>query len=53
MGYVANCPYTVKGESMSAGRLFDKLRDKSKGKVVFVIDVELCVGSLIQECRDI
>ena len=38
MGYVANCPYTVKGESMSAGRLFDKLRDKSKRKVVFVID---------------
>lgn len=24
VGYVANSPYTVKGESMSAGRLYDK-----------------------------
>ena len=38
VGYVANSPYTVKGESMSAGRLYDKLGDKAKGKVVFVID---------------
>ena len=37
-GYVANSPYTVKGESMSAGRLYDKLGDKAKGKIVFVID---------------
>ena len=38
IGYVANSPYTVKGESMSAGRLYDKLGDKAKGKVVFVVD---------------
>lgn len=38
VGYVANSPYTVKGESMSAGRLYDKLGDKAKGKAVFVID---------------
>ena len=38
VGYVANSPYTVKGESISAGRLYDKLGDKAKGKVVFVID---------------
>lgn len=38
VGYVANSPYTVKGESVSAGRLYDKLGDKAKGKVVFVID---------------
>lgn len=38
VGYVANSPYTVKGESMSAGRLYDKLGDKAKGKVVFIID---------------
>lgn len=36
--YVANSPYTVKGESMSAVRLYNKLGDKVKGKVVFVID---------------
>lgn len=38
VGYVANSPYTVKGESMSAGRLYDKLGDEAKGKIVFVID---------------
>ena len=36
-GYVANSPYTVKGESMSAGRLYDKLGKKAKGRIVFVI----------------
>ena len=38
IGYVANSPFTVKGESMSAGRLYDKSGDKAKGKVVFVVD---------------
>lgn len=37
-GYVANSPYTVKGDSLSVGRLYDKLGDKGKGKTVFVID---------------
>ena len=36
-GYVANSPYTVKGESMSAGRLYDRLGDNAKAKIVFVI----------------
>lgn len=38
VGYVANSPYTVKGESMSAGRLYDWLGDKAKAKIVYVID---------------
>lgn len=38
IGYVANSPFAVKGESMSAGRLYDKIGDKAKGKVVFVVD---------------
>lgn len=38
IGYVANNPRTVKGESMSAGRLYDKIGDEAKGKIVFVID---------------
>lgn len=38
VGYVANSPFTVKGESMSAGRLYDKIGDKAKGKIVFVTD---------------
>jgi hypothetical protein len=36
-GYVANSAYTVKGESMSAGRIYDKLGKKSKGKIMYVI----------------
>ena len=35
---MANSPFTVKGESISAGRLYDKIGDKAKGKVVFVVD---------------
>ena len=41
IGYVANSPFTVKGESMSAGRLYDKIGDKAKGKVVFVVDISV------------
>ena len=41
VGYVANSPYTVKGESMSAGRLYDRIGNKAKGKVVFVVDGEV------------
>lgn len=37
VGYVANSPYTVQGESMSAGRLYDKIGDKAKGRIVFII----------------
>ena len=39
IGYVGNSPYTVKGESMSAGRLYDKLADTASAKIMFVIDV--------------
>ena len=38
VGYVANSPYTVIGNSMSAGRLYDKIGDKAKGKIMFVTD---------------
>lgn len=36
IGYVANSLYTVMGESMSAGRLYDKIGDKASAKVVLV-----------------
>ena len=36
-GYVANSSFTVKGDSMSAGRLYDKHGEKAKGKIVYVI----------------
>lgn len=38
VGYVANSPYTVIGESISAGRLYDKIGDSAEGKVLYVLD---------------
>lgn len=37
VGYVANSPHTVLGESMSAGRLYDRIGDSAKGVVKFVL----------------
>lgn len=37
IGYVANSPFTVKGESMSAGRLYDKIGDAAKAKIMHVV----------------
>ena len=36
IGYVANSTYTVIGESMSAGRLYDKIGKKATAKVVML-----------------
>ncbi|MDO4623243.1 MAG: HIRAN domain-containing protein [Eubacteriales bacterium] len=38
IGHVANSTYTVIGESMSAGRIYDKIGDTAKAKVVHVIE---------------
>ena len=38
IGYVANSPYTVIGESFSAGRLYDKIGSTAKGKVKLITD---------------
>lgn len=37
VGYVANSPYTVQGESMSAGRLYDRMEDTAKGTVKYIL----------------
>ena len=36
IGHVANSAYTVIGESMSAGRIYDTIGDTAKAKVVLV-----------------
>lgn len=36
-GYVANSPYTVLGESLSAGRLYDRIGKKAKGRVKMIL----------------
>ena len=38
IGYVANSPWTVIGESFSAGRLYDRIGDTAKGKIRLVTD---------------
>lgn len=38
IGYVANSPYMVLGESYSAGRLYDKISEEVSGKVKFILD---------------
>lgn len=37
IGYVANSSYTVLGESMSAGRLYDRIGDTALAKVKYVL----------------
>ena len=37
IGYVANSPYTIAGESYSAGRLYDKIGDEADGTVQYVL----------------
>lgn len=38
IGYVANSPYTVVGESKSAGRLYDLIKKKAKGSILVITD---------------
>ncbi len=38
VGYVANSPSTVVGESCSAGRIYDKIGDTAEGTVLYVVD---------------
>ena len=37
IGYVANSPYTVIGDSYSAGRLYEKIGETAKGNVIYVL----------------
>ena len=36
IGYVANSPHTVFGESKSAGRMYELMKKKTKGKVILI-----------------
>lgn len=47
IGYVANSPYTVVGDSYSAGRLYDKIGDTATGTVLYVLpEGVLCTLSI-------
>lgn len=49
IGYVANSPYTVIGESYSAGRLYDKIEDEAQGKVWLKLDKGIVCELIEQE----
>ena len=53
IGYVANSPYTVIGESMSAGRLYDKIGDTADAKILMITPAgvlcKVCKKSLSKE----
>lgn len=40
IGYVANSPYTVVGQSYSAGRLYDKIGDTAEGTILYKLPNE-------------
>lgn len=53
IGYVANCPYTVVGESFSAGRLYDKIGDTATGTVLYVLpNGVLCALNVPEDSTD-
>lgn len=44
IGHVANSSNTVKGDSYSAGRMYDLFKKKAEGKVKYVLDYgAICV----------
>ena len=47
IGYVANSSYTVIGESMSAGRLYDKIGDVAYAKVILITPA----GTICKICK--
>lgn len=51
VGYVANSPYTVQGESMSAGRMYDRMGDTAKGVVKYVLPQGI-LCELVEEKED-
>ena len=46
VGFVANSPHTVKGESMSAGRLYDKIGDTAVAYIELRLMVQRCERNL-------
>ena len=51
VGYVANSPYTVQGESISAGRMYDRIGDTAKGIVKYVLPQGI-LCELVLESKD-
>ena len=54
IGYVANSPYTVIGESYGADRLYDKVGEEAYGEVMYILPKGVLCRLLVkEECRGI
>ena len=53
IGYVANSSYTVLGDSMSAGRIYDKIGKKAKAKVVLGTICSISKKSLLDNQKKV
>lgn len=53
VGYVANSAYTVEGDTMSAGRLYDKIGKKAKAKIVYIIPGGAICKIVEEKCDEI
>ena len=52
VGYVANSPYTVQGESMSAGRLYDRIGNTAVGVVRYVLPLGVLCELVLEKAED-
>lgn len=52
VGYVANSPYTVQGESMSAGRLYDRIGDTAVGVVKYMLPQGVLCELVLEKAED-
>lgn len=49
VGYVANSPYTVQGESMSAGRMYDRIGETAIGVVKYILPQGVLCELILEE----
>lgn len=52
VGYVANSPYTVQGESMSAERLYDRIGNTAVGVVRYVLPLGVLCELVLEKAED-
>ena len=52
IGYVANSTYSVLGDSMSAGRIYDRIDDVAYGVVKYILPQGILCELIEKECLE-
>lgn len=52
MDYVANSPFTVQGENMSAGRMYDRIGETARGIVKYVLPQGVLCELVMEEGKE-